>query len=156
MPKTQFDDSLAVKAAVSIEKTILHYGLVEPPTDTVGGQTKCSSSNSPEASVKTYEAHRNAEGELIVTINGQTLDPRLDLINHSPTGFGCGHGSNGAAQLALAILADHFGDDEQAMARYQDFKCKVVAGLPQDTWSLTHDQIRQALTSLEKREPLSP
>lgn len=37
------------------------------------------------------------------------LDPKLKLVNHSPTGFSWGYGGSGPAQLALAILADHFG-----------------------------------------------
>ncbi len=36
------------------------------------------------------------------------LGPRLDLANHSPDGFSWGYGGSGPAQLALAILADHF------------------------------------------------
>ena len=64
------------------------------------------------------------------------LDPRLDLRNHSPTGFAWGYGGSGPAQLSLAILADFFrGSDEgddQALALYQEFKFAVIARLPQD------------------------
>src|ERR1700730_15231398 len=43
------------------------------------------------------------------------LELRLDLFNHSPTGFEWGSGGSGPAQLALAILADHLGDDATAV-----------------------------------------
>jgi hypothetical protein len=37
------------------------------------------------------------------------LPIRLDLRNHSPTGFEWGYRGSGAAQLSLAILADYIG-----------------------------------------------
>jgi len=58
------------------------------------------------------------------------LDPRLDLFNHSPTGFSWGYYGSGPAQLALAILADVLGDDQEALANYQAFKEEVVARFP--------------------------
>jgi DNA primase len=102
---------------------------------------------------KIYEGERNQERELIVTVNGSLLDPRLDLRNHSPTGFECGYSGSGAAQLALAILADHLRSDERALECYQDFKWKVVAGLPKSGWTLFTDQIDEALKSLDQTTP---
>jgi hypothetical protein len=70
------------------------------------------------------------------------LEPRLDLRNHSPTGFGWGYGGSGPAQLALAILCDLF-DDEFAQENYQEFKRDVIAGLEQNSgWVLTEEEIR--------------
>ena len=126
---------------------------VQLSADAVDGQTQSTPPTEEGVATKVYEGHRNADGELTVTVNGQALDPRFDLRNHSPDGFAWGYGGSGPAQLALAILADHFGDDEQALAHYQDFKWKVVAGLPRDGWSLTSDQIQEALASLEQPEP---
>lgn len=61
------------------------------------------------------------------------LKPRLDLRNHSPTGFAWGYGGSGPAQLSLAILADYFNDqkvgDLLACALYQDFKWHITGGL---------------------------
>ena len=97
--------------------------------------------------MKRYEGHR--EGHAVeVTVDGRPLSPRFDLWNHSPTGFEWGYGGSGPAQLALALLADHFGDDEQALSLYQLFKFAVVAKLPRDGWSLTSDAITQALSVL--------
>lgn len=57
------------------------------------------------------------------------LDPRHDLWNHSPDGFSWGYGGSGAAQLALAILADFTGDDHLAFELHQLFERKVIARL---------------------------
>ena len=82
-----------------------------------------------------------------VSVNGRPLNPRLDLWNHSPTGFEWGYGGSGPAQLALALLADHFGNDQQAVELHHYFKCEVVAKLPKQGWTLTSEQITQALES---------
>src|SRR5262249_44342873 len=84
---------------------------------------------------KTYEGVRTPL-EVKVTINGRPLDPRFDLRNHSPTGFEWGYGGSGPAQLALALLADHLENDEEAVSVYQDFKQAVVANLGH-SWKLT-------------------
>ena len=39
------------------------------------------------------------------------VNPRLDLREHSMTGFEWGFAGSGPAQLALAILADTIGDE---------------------------------------------
>ena len=76
--------------------------------------------------------------EAVVTImaggNESPLNPRLDLYSHSPTGFGWGYMGSGAAQLALAILADHYGKGYERLARtlYQGFKERVIAPLNGD------------------------
>jgi Family of unknown function (DUF6166) len=99
--------------------------------------------------MKHYEGHRTDIG-VVVTVGGLPLNPRLDLYNHSPTGFEWGYGGSGPAQLALAILADHLGDGRQALAIYQQFKFSVVAGLPKRRWKLTSRDIDQALDAIRK------
>lgn len=96
--------------------------------------------------MKRYEGRREGYA-VIVTVNDRPLNPRLDLWNHSPTGFECGYGGSGPAQLALALLADHFGDDQKAVELHQPFKWAVVAKLPKRGWTLTSEQISQALES---------
>ncbi|MBZ5660022.1 MAG: DUF6166 domain-containing protein [Acidobacteriia bacterium] len=73
------------------------------------------------------------------------------LPNHSPTGFCWGYGGSGPAQLALAILLEHFhGDQERALALYQDFKWKVIAGLPQDQdFVLTDEQVESVISEID-------
>jgi len=93
---------------------------------------------------------------------GKPLDPRFDLRSHSPTGFEWGYGGSGPSQLALAILADHFGHqpnldeakrvrdwiskyetgDELALMLYQGFKGDFITGIETDHWEITSQQIR--------------
>jgi hypothetical protein len=103
--------------------------------------------------MKRYEGHRQGY-VVIVTVDGRRLNPRFDLWNHSPTGFEWGYGGSGPAQLALAILADHCGDDKQALNFYHRFKWKVVAEFPHRCWSLTSGDIDHALQMLREAEPL--
>lgn len=79
------------------------------------------------------------------------LDPRLDLRNHSPTGFQWGYSGSGPAQLSLAILADFLKDDDQALDAYQVFKFRVIAQLPQGKgWTLTSAQIDEAFAKIKQ------
>jgi len=103
--------------------------------------------------MKSYAGRR--QGYVVsVTVDDRRLNPRLDLWNHSPTGFEWGYGGSGPAQLALAILADHCGNDEQALNFYQRFKWAVIAELPYRAWTLTSQEIDQVLQTLREREPL--
>ena len=98
--------------------------------------------------MKTYTGRREGRA-VLVRVNDQPLNPRLDLRNHSPTGYEWGYGGSGPAQLALALLVDHLGDIEQALDFYQSFKWAVVARLPRWTeWSLTSRDIDQAIAGL--------
>jgi hypothetical protein len=102
--------------------------------------------------MKCYEGRREGYA-VIVTVDGHPLNPRLDLWNHSPSGFEWGYGGSGPAQLALAILADHCGNDEQAFNFHHRFKWTVIAELPR-RWTLTSREIEQVLQTLQEAEPL--
>ena len=103
--------------------------------------------------MKRYEGRR--EGYAVtVTVDGRRLNPRLDLWNHSPTGFEWGYGGSGPAQLALAILADHLGDDRQAFDFHHRFKWAVIAELPGRGWRLTSLEIDAVLHTLQQVELL--
>src|SRR5690349_13039754 len=88
----------------------------------------------------TYVIERKPEGA-VCTVNGSQLDPRLDLWNHSSTGFEFGYGGSGPAQLALAILADCCGD-EVAVKHHQGFKWAVISCLPHEGATLTATFVR--------------
>ena len=64
-----------------------------------------------------------------VWLNGKLLSPERSqkVNNHSPDGFNWGYNGSGPAQLALAIMLEIY----QQPMRYQDFKSKHIAGLPQ-------------------------
>ena len=96
--------------------------------------------------MKRYDGSRTARG-VRVTVNSRSLNPRLDLRNHSPTGFEWGYGGSGPAQLALAMLADHLGD-EKAITLYQQFKEEVIAILPHERWRLQANEIDRAIESI--------
>ncbi len=96
--------------------------------------------------METYQGTRTPDGCRVTVSDGtgpeRPLRLRLDLCNHSPTGFEWGYGGSGPAQLALALLADALGNDETALGHYQEFKRAVVTGLPA-SWTLTEGDIRR-------------
>lgn len=105
--------------------------------------------------MKLYRGIRTPEG-CIVTVNGRELDMRLDLWNHSPTGFEWGYSGSGPAQLALAILADVTGDDDLAVTLHQRFKFSNVAGFPKDGWNISDDQVKVWVDGALQRDLFNP
>jgi hypothetical protein len=86
--------------------------------------------------MKTYRGIRTADRNVVCAISPdgpELLSLRLDLASLSPEGFDWGQSSEGAAQLALALLADGLGD-AAAMAYYRDFEEQVVQELPDSSW----------------------
>jgi hypothetical protein len=101
--------------------------------------------------MKIYKGTRH-DGRCIVRVyegvgRTRSLLLRADLRNHSPTGFEWGYEGSGPAQLALAILADHYGD-KCAELGYQQFKRDVVAKFPLTKWELTEAELREWLSGL--------
>ncbi len=97
--------------------------------------------------MKVYEGGRSLDG-VVVTVDGKKLAPRFDLKKLSPAGFEWTYEGAGPAQLALALLADHLGDDQQALALHEPFMRAVVADLD-NAWRLTSADIDQALAGLK-------
>ena len=97
--------------------------------------------------MKTYRGGRSLDGA-VVTVDGRPLLPRYDLKRLSSTGFEWTYEGAGPAQLALALLADHLGDDAQALALCEPFMRRVVAELD-NSWELTAADIDAALAELE-------
>lgn len=96
--------------------------------------------------MKTYAGGRSLAGAE-VTVDGHPLDPRYDLKRLSQTGFEWTYAGAGPAQLALALLAEHLGDDAKALALHDAFMRAVVADLD-NSWELTSDDIDAALGSI--------
>ncbi|MGE0724866.1 MAG: DUF6166 domain-containing protein [Alphaproteobacteria bacterium] len=96
--------------------------------------------------MKVYEGGRSLAGA-VVTVDGRPLPPRYDLARHSPAGFEWTYEGAGPRQLALALLADHLGDDAKAMRLAEPFMRAVVADLD-NAWQLTSEEIDAALARL--------
>lgn len=79
-----------------------------------------------------------------------SLNPRLDIVNHSPDGFNWGYGGSGPAQLAFAILFDYLEEKEKAIDFYQQFKWDFVAKIEGHLWTITSTQIDSFLKKYQK------
>ncbi len=97
--------------------------------------------------MKTYTGSRTIDG-LRILVDGAPLDERYDLKRFTKGGFEWTYEGAGPSQLALALLADHLGDDQAALAGTAGFMAKVVANLEND-WTLTGQDIDDALAAAE-------
>jgi hypothetical protein len=95
--------------------------------------------------MRTYEGGRGLAGA-VVTVDGAPLPPRHDIRRFSRE-FEWTYEGDGPRQLALALLADHLGDDAKALALTEGFMRSVVAELD-NAWALTSAEIDAALASL--------
>jgi hypothetical protein len=96
--------------------------------------------------MKTYEGERTLRG-VKVTVNGVPLPPRTDLRCFNKTGFEWTYAGQGPRQLALALLADHLGDDARALALSEAFMRHLVTYLD-NAWCLTSVDIDEALAEM--------
>ena len=96
--------------------------------------------------MKTYKGDRTIDG-IQVTINDAPLDLRLDLKSISSDGFEWSFEGPASAQLALAILADHTGDDSKALRLHEPFMREIVANFANE-WVLTSSDVEEAVTAL--------
>lgn len=99
-----------------------------------------------------------------VVVDDGLVGRERDLVHavvHSPDGFAWGYGGSGPADLALSILADYFGERQEARVRFtekgierawrfhQSFKWTFVAQWPSDRdWAIDDRQIAAWLKSL--------
>ncbi|MDX1431256.1 MAG: DUF6166 domain-containing protein [Gammaproteobacteria bacterium] len=97
--------------------------------------------------MKTYAGDRTIDG-IIVTVDEQPLDPRTDLKAFSVNGFEWTYEGDESRQLALAILADHLGDDRRALALAEPFMRTVVANFD-NTWQMDSDDVAAAVAAIE-------
>ena len=105
---------------------------------------------------KVYAGRRSPQGCVVWVIDGngerKPLNPRRALRNHSPTGFEWGYGGSGPAQLALAILAEHLGDDHAALNLYQAFKWACIAQIRDSSWALSGEEVDNCLARLMEQQ----
>lgn len=96
--------------------------------------------------MKTYTGERTLDG-IKVLVDGEPLDPRYDLKQLTDADFEWAYEGAQPAQLALALLADHLGDDEAALRHYDSFMREIVANFD-NYWEMTSQDIDQALKDL--------
>jgi hypothetical protein len=89
--------------------------------------------------MKTYQGRRTIDG-LVVTVDGHPLSEHYEVQRLAKYGFEWAYEGDSPQQLALAILYDHLGDKERAIALSEPFMKAVVANLDND-WTLTGAQI---------------
>ena len=74
-------------------------------------------------------------------------DERLDVRRYSENGFEWTYEGPESRQLALAILADHLGDADRALALVEPFMRDVVANFD-NTWEMTGDDVAAVIEAL--------
>ncbi len=117
----------------------------------------------PAGPPRYYRVIRHPQGVRARTPTNKPLPLRLDIYNHSPTGFEWGYLGSGPAQLSLALLAHVAGlrslskrtrarrlrgeIGQRVTGSYQDFKVQVVSEIPQHlpAWSVAADDVRRWL-----------
>lgn len=95
---------------------------------------------------RVYRGDRTIDG-CLVTVDDRPLPDALDVKAISPDGFEWSYEGDGPAQLALAILVDHFGDRTRALAEYDGFMRNVVANFDNE-WEMTSADIDRALANI--------
>lgn len=98
--------------------------------------------------MKTYQGDRTLDG-IKVTVDGQPLDQRTDLKTFSTNGFEWSYEGPEPAQLSLALLSDHLGDDEAALAQCDAFMKAVVANFNNE-WEMTSEDMDLALKNIAR------
>jgi hypothetical protein len=100
--------------------------------------------------MKTFCGDRTIDG-VKVTFDGKPLDQRLDIQQFTPNGFEWSYEGAEPRQLALAILAEHLGDDARAKALVEPFMTAVVANFGND-WEMTSLDIDAALAAIQRQQ----
>ena len=98
--------------------------------------------------MKIYCGDRTIDG-ILVTVDGELLDERLDLEPISDNGFEWTYEGAESTQLALAILADHLDDDARALELAESFMRGVIANLD-NTWQMDSEQVQSAIDALSQ------
>jgi hypothetical protein len=89
--------------------------------------------------MKIYEGRRTMDG-LVVTVDGKKLPEHYGVKQFTKRGFEWTYEGTSPRQLALAILFDHLGDSERAIALSEPYMKDVIANLDND-WRLTTDEV---------------
>lgn len=95
--------------------------------------------------MKIYAGDRTIDG-IVVTVDGKPLDDQTSRHLYSPAGFEWSYEGPEPSQLAFALLVDHLGDDQKAIALQDRFMREVVANF-QNEWEMTSADIDHVLST---------
>jgi hypothetical protein len=93
-----------------------------------------------------YRGDRTIDG-LRVSVDAAPLSPRTEARTLSRNGFEWGYEGAEPAQLAFAILADHWGDEGRALRQAQAFMRGVVANFGNE-WEMASADVDAALAAI--------
>ncbi|MEM9359563.1 MAG: DUF6166 domain-containing protein [Pseudomonadota bacterium] len=96
--------------------------------------------------MKTYMGDRTIDG-IVVTVDGEPLNDRRDVQTLTEDGFEWGFEGPAAAQLALALLADHLDDSGEAVRLHDAFMREIVANFANE-WEMTSTDMAEAVDAL--------
>ena len=96
--------------------------------------------------MKHYSGDRTIDG-VKVTVDGAPLDPCTNIVEFSKNGFEWSYEGPEPRQLALALLADHLGDNAAAKAAVEPFMRAIVANFGNE-WEMSSADIDLALAAL--------
>jgi len=89
--------------------------------------------------VSRFEGKRTIDG-LVVTVDGRRLDEHYEIKRFTSWGFEWTYEGESPQQLALAILYDHLGDKNRAVALSGPLMKDIVANFDND-WTLSGGDI---------------
>lgn len=96
--------------------------------------------------MKTFRGERTIDG-LRVLVDGAPLAPRIEAARLSRNGFEWSYEGAEPAQLAFAILAEHWDDEDRALRHHDAFMRAVVANFGNE-WEMTSADIDAALAGI--------
>ncbi|MGO9698996.1 MAG: DUF6166 domain-containing protein [Xanthobacteraceae bacterium] len=89
--------------------------------------------------MKIYQGKRTMDG-LVVTVDGEKLPEHYEVKQFTKRGFEWTYEGTSPQQLALAILFDHLGDKDRAIALSGPYMRDVIANLDND-WTISSNEI---------------
>ncbi len=96
--------------------------------------------------MKTYSGSRTIDG-IKVDVDGRRLDERYDIQRFTNGGFEWTYEGDEPRQLAIALLAEHLGDDGKALELSEAFMKAKIADLDND-WTLSTEDIDSILNEM--------
>jgi hypothetical protein len=96
--------------------------------------------------MKVYVGDRTIDGTQVL-VDGRPLEQCLDVRAFTRNGYEWSYEGPEPRQLALALLIDHLGDKQAALALTEAFMRAVVANFGNE-WEMTSDDLAAAVASL--------